>query len=96
MCSLLCSFAGELLKELNSSDVAIQKKAVEKADCLVASLQDKPSKSVINRTVINSNPSCVERPVIHNTVFICNLLLCKHFVIVSFVYKGESKMISAL
>ncbi|KAM9469673.1 tetratricopeptide repeat protein 12 [Clarias gariepinus] len=57
----------ELLKELNSSDVAIQKKAVEKADCLVASLQDKPSKSVINRTVINSNPSCVERPVIHNT-----------------------------
>ncbi|MCJ8739985.1 hypothetical protein PDJAM_G00053710 [Pangasius djambal] len=54
----------ELVKELSSGDVATQEKAVEKADCLVASLEEeKTSKHPINRTVINPNPSCVSRPV---------------------------------
>ncbi|MCI4385749.1 hypothetical protein PGIGA_G00054390 [Pangasianodon gigas] len=54
----------ELVMELSSGDVATQEKAVEKADCLVASLEEeKTSKRPINRTVINPNPSCVSRPV---------------------------------
>ncbi|KAI5620778.1 tetratricopeptide repeat protein 12 isoform X2 [Silurus asotus] len=54
----------ELVKEMNSADVATQKKAVEKADCLVESLEEqKTSKSHINRTVINTSPSCGSRPV---------------------------------
>ncbi|XP_053502908.1 tetratricopeptide repeat protein 12 isoform X3 [Ictalurus furcatus] len=54
----------ELVKELNSADVAAQEKAMEKADCLVASMEkEKASKSHIDRTVINPNPSCVSRPV---------------------------------
>ncbi|XP_053095473.1 tetratricopeptide repeat protein 12 isoform X2 [Pangasianodon hypophthalmus] len=49
----------ELVKELSSGDVVTQEKAVEKADCLVASLEEeKTSKRPINRTVINPNPSC--------------------------------------
>ncbi|XP_060799468.1 tetratricopeptide repeat protein 12 [Neoarius graeffei] len=59
----------DLVKELNSSDSATQKKAVEKAGCLVASLEaEKPSKSHINRTVINPNPSCVSKPVNETSV----------------------------
>ncbi|XP_046718070.1 tetratricopeptide repeat protein 12 isoform X2 [Silurus meridionalis] len=54
----------ELVKEMNSADVATQKKAVKKADCLVVSLEEqKMSKSHINRTVINTSPSCGSRPV---------------------------------
>ncbi|KAK2831301.1 hypothetical protein Q7C36_016387 [Tachysurus vachellii] len=52
----------ELVKELNSGDVVTQEKAVEKADCLVASLEEgKTSKNRINRTVINTSPLCVGR-----------------------------------
>ncbi|XP_017345696.1 tetratricopeptide repeat protein 12 isoform X1 [Ictalurus punctatus] len=56
----------ELVKELNSADVAAQEKAMEKADCLVASMEkENASKSHIDRTVINPNPSCMSRPVVN-------------------------------
>ncbi|XP_058270603.1 tetratricopeptide repeat protein 12 isoform X3 [Hemibagrus wyckioides] len=50
----------ELVKEMNSGDMVTQEKAVEKADCLLASLKEE--KTSINRTVINTTPSCVGRP----------------------------------
>ncbi|KAF4085974.1 hypothetical protein AMELA_G00101120 [Ameiurus melas] len=54
----------ELVKELNSADVAAQEKAVEKADCLVASMEkEKASKRHIDRTVINHNPPRGSSPV---------------------------------
>lgn len=69
----LCLGTGELVKELNSADVAAQEKAMEKADCLVASMEkENASKSHIDRTVINPNPSCMSRPVVNkvvNTIF---------------------------
>ncbi|TSQ58040.1 Tetratricopeptide repeat protein 12 [Bagarius yarrelli] len=53
----------ELVKELNSSDVAAREKAIEKADSLVASLErEKTSKNAINRTVINTKPTCEHKP----------------------------------
>lgn len=62
-----CLVADELVKELNSVDVATQMKAVKKADCLVASLEkEKTGKSHVNRTVINPNPLCV----VNKTIFI--------------------------
>lgn len=87
MWTLLCLLTGELVKELNSGDLAAQEKAVKKADCLVASLEEeKTSKSHINRTVINPNPSCVSRPVVNDPVFILWSLhthACKHYIVVS-------------
>ncbi|XP_041729708.1 tetratricopeptide repeat protein 12 isoform X2 [Coregonus clupeaformis] len=49
----------DLVKELNSSDVTSQQRAVEKADCYIAALKEKeePCKTLLNRTVINTNPS---------------------------------------
>ncbi|XP_062872786.1 tetratricopeptide repeat protein 12 isoform X2 [Trichomycterus rosablanca] len=48
----------ELVMELNSTDTATHEKAVERADRLVASMQEEKScKSVINRTVINNSHS---------------------------------------
>lgn len=73
------------MKELSSGDVDTQEKAVEKADCLVASLEkEKTGKSHINRTVINRNPSCGSRPVVHNAIFLLSALptrACKRYVL---------------
>ncbi|XP_066541101.1 tetratricopeptide repeat protein 12 isoform X2 [Hoplias malabaricus] len=53
----------ELVKELSSSDVATQEKAVEKAEHFVVSLEEeKTCKTRLNRTVINKNPSCETLP----------------------------------
>ncbi|KAM7399474.1 hypothetical protein PAMP_018745 [Pampus punctatissimus] len=46
----------EIVKDLNSSDVEVQQKAVEKADCYIAAL-DEPCRTKVNKTVINTNPS---------------------------------------
>uniref|UniRef100_A0A3B4DKJ6 Tetratricopeptide repeat domain 12 n=1 Tax=Pygocentrus nattereri TaxID=42514 RepID=A0A3B4DKJ6_PYGNA len=50
----------ELMKELNSSDVATQERAVEKADRFVASFEEE--KTHLNRTVINKKPSSASGP----------------------------------
>ncbi|XP_067306918.1 tetratricopeptide repeat protein 12 isoform X2 [Pseudorasbora parva] len=48
----------ELVKELNSSDVSCQEKALAKADQFITSLeQGEPCKTKINKTVINRHPS---------------------------------------
>ncbi|XP_044211023.1 tetratricopeptide repeat protein 12 isoform X2 [Thunnus albacares] len=45
----------ELVKDLNSPDVEVQQKAVEKADCYIAAL-DEPCRTKVNKTAINTNP----------------------------------------
>ncbi|XP_023823051.1 tetratricopeptide repeat protein 12 isoform X1 [Salvelinus sp. IW2-2015] len=49
----------DLVKDLNSSDVTSQQRAVEKADCYISTLKEKeePCKTLLNRTVINTNRS---------------------------------------
>ncbi|XP_042151758.1 tetratricopeptide repeat protein 12 isoform X2 [Oncorhynchus tshawytscha] len=49
----------DLVKDLSSSDVTSQQRAVEKADCYISTLKEKeePCKTLLNRTVINTNPS---------------------------------------
>lgn len=42
--------------DLKSSDVEVQQKAVEKADCYIAAL-DEPCRIKVNKTTINTNPS---------------------------------------
>lgn len=74
------------MKELNSGDVATQEKAVEKADCLLASLEKKKiGETSINRTVINPNPSCVNRPGVNSTLFFHLYLInaCQHLLVIS-------------
>ncbi|KAL7848701.1 hypothetical protein SRHO_G00203240, partial [Serrasalmus rhombeus] len=50
----------ELMKELNSRDVATQERAVEKADRFVASFEEE--KTHLNRTVINKKHSSASGP----------------------------------
>ncbi|XP_075956164.1 tetratricopeptide repeat protein 12 isoform X3 [Anarhichas minor] len=45
----------ELVKDLNSSDVEVQQKAIETADCYIAAL-DEPCRTIVNKTTINTNP----------------------------------------
>ncbi|KAK9520849.1 hypothetical protein VZT92_020709 [Zoarces viviparus] len=45
----------ELVKDLNSSDVEVQKNAIETADCYIAAL-DEPCRTIVNKTTINTNP----------------------------------------
>ncbi|XP_051254268.1 tetratricopeptide repeat protein 12 isoform X1 [Dicentrarchus labrax] len=45
----------EIVKDLKSSDVEVQQKAMEKADCYLAAL-DEPSRTKVNKTTINTNP----------------------------------------
>ncbi|XP_010778676.1 tetratricopeptide repeat protein 12-like [Notothenia coriiceps] len=44
----------ELVKDLKSSDVAIQQKAIETADGYIAEL-DEPCRTTVNKTTINTN-----------------------------------------
>lgn len=56
-------FVDELVKQLNSSDVSCQEKAIAMADQFISSLEQKePCKTKINKTVINKNPSSENRP----------------------------------
>ncbi|XP_044059236.1 tetratricopeptide repeat protein 12 [Siniperca chuatsi] len=45
----------ELVKDLKSSDVEIQQKAMETADCYIAAL-DEPCRTKVNKTTINTSP----------------------------------------
>uniref|UniRef100_A0A3Q3QD74 Uncharacterized protein n=1 Tax=Monopterus albus TaxID=43700 RepID=A0A3Q3QD74_MONAL len=45
----------ELVKDLNSSDVKVQQKAMEKADCYIAA-GDEPCRTKVNKTTINTSP----------------------------------------
>ncbi|KAM6932165.1 LOW QUALITY PROTEIN: tetratricopeptide repeat protein 12 [Lycodopsis pacificus] len=45
----------ELVKDLNSSDVEVQQKAIETADCYIAAL-DEPCRTIVNKTTINTKP----------------------------------------
>ncbi|XP_059186511.1 tetratricopeptide repeat protein 12 isoform X2 [Centropristis striata] len=45
----------ELVKDLNSSDVEVQQKAMGTADCYIAAL-DGPCRTKVNKTTINTNP----------------------------------------
>uniref|UniRef100_A0A8D3AXP1 Tetratricopeptide repeat domain 12 n=1 Tax=Scophthalmus maximus TaxID=52904 RepID=A0A8D3AXP1_SCOMX len=45
----------ELVKDLKSSDVEVQQKAMEEADCYIAAL-DEPCRTKVNKTTINKNP----------------------------------------
>ncbi|XP_068575528.1 tetratricopeptide repeat protein 12 [Cebidichthys violaceus] len=45
----------ELVKDLKSSDVEVQQKAIETADCYIAAL-DEPCRAKVNKTAINTNP----------------------------------------
>ncbi|KAK2847216.1 hypothetical protein Q5P01_010215 [Channa striata] len=45
----------ELVKDLNSSDVTVQHKAVGEADCYLAALGE-PCRTKVNKTTINRNP----------------------------------------
>ncbi|XP_071353017.1 tetratricopeptide repeat protein 12 isoform X2 [Trachinotus anak] len=45
----------ELVKDLKSSDVKIQEKAMEEADCYIATM-DEPCRTKVNKTSINTNP----------------------------------------
>lgn len=51
------------MKDLNSSDITVQQKAMEKADCHIAALDD-PCRTKVNKTTINTNqplqPPCVK------------------------------------
>uniref|UniRef100_A0A673KT20 Uncharacterized protein n=1 Tax=Sinocyclocheilus rhinocerous TaxID=307959 RepID=A0A673KT20_9TELE len=63
----MCCFliADELVKELNSSVVSRQEKAVAKEDQFISSLEQKePCKTKINKTVMNKNPSSENGPVV--------------------------------
>ncbi|XP_029372794.1 tetratricopeptide repeat protein 12 isoform X2 [Echeneis naucrates] len=46
----------ELVKDLNSTDVKVQQKAIEEADSYIAAL-DEPCRTKINKTTINTKPS---------------------------------------
>lgn len=48
-------FSGEIVKDLKSCDAGVQQKAMEKADCYIESL-DKPCRTEVNKTRINTNP----------------------------------------
>ena len=48
-------FSGQLVSDMNSGDVEVQQKAVEKADCYLAAL-DEPCRTKVNKTAINTNP----------------------------------------
>lgn len=53
----------ELVKELNSSDVSCQEKAIAKADQFISSLEQvEPCTTKINKTVINKHPSSENGP----------------------------------
>lgn len=87
MWTLLGLGSGELVKEMNSGDVVTQEKAVEKADCLLASLkEEQTSENRINRTVINTTPSCVGSPGVNNTILMFFFL----YLIIHEVSKGQS------
>uniref|UniRef100_UPI0037E71761 tetratricopeptide repeat protein 12 n=1 Tax=Semicossyphus pulcher TaxID=241346 RepID=UPI0037E71761 len=45
----------ELVQDLKSSEVDVQHKAMEKADCFVAALNE-PCRTKVNKTTINTNP----------------------------------------
>ncbi|XP_042343373.1 tetratricopeptide repeat protein 12 [Plectropomus leopardus] len=45
----------ELVKDLQSSDVKLQQKAIEKADCYIAAL-DQPCRTKVSTTTINTKP----------------------------------------
>ncbi|XP_076591646.1 tetratricopeptide repeat protein 12 isoform X2 [Chaetodon auriga] len=45
----------ELVMDLQSADVEVQEKAMEKADCYIAAL-DEPCRTKVNKTTINTNP----------------------------------------
>lgn len=42
--------------DLKSSDVQVQQKAMEKADCYIAALEE-PYRTKVNKTTMNTNPS---------------------------------------
>lgn len=42
--------------DLKSSDAQVQQKAMEKADCYLAALEE-PCRTKVNKTRINTNPS---------------------------------------
>lgn len=50
-----CIILGELVKDLKSSDVELQQKAMKEADCCIAAF-DEPCTTKVNRTTINTNP----------------------------------------
>lgn len=50
------TFSGELVEDLKSCDVEVQKKAMERADCYAAAL-DEPCITKVNETRINTGPS---------------------------------------
>ncbi|XP_034404847.1 tetratricopeptide repeat protein 12 [Cyclopterus lumpus] len=45
----------ELVKDLKSSDVEVQQKAIKTADCYIAAL-DEPCRTKVNKTTINTDP----------------------------------------
>ncbi|XP_070762621.1 tetratricopeptide repeat protein 12 [Enoplosus armatus] len=45
----------ELVKDLKSSDVQVQQKAMEKADCYIAAF-DEPCRTKVNKTTVNTSP----------------------------------------
>ncbi|KAM9359056.1 tetratricopeptide repeat protein 12 [Symphorus nematophorus] len=45
----------ELVKDLNSFDVKVQQKALEKADCYIAAM-DEPCRTKVSKTTISTNP----------------------------------------
>lgn len=60
-----CVITDELVKGFQSSDVSCREEALEKADQLIASLEQKEAcKTKINKTVINTNPSSENKPLV--------------------------------
>ncbi|XP_037534090.1 tetratricopeptide repeat protein 12 [Nematolebias whitei] len=55
----------QLLEDFQSSDVDVQEKAVAKADCYITAL-DKPCRTKVNKTTINTNPPVRPSMVKHN------------------------------
>lgn len=51
-----CTVSAELVMDLKSSDDEVSKKAMEKADCFIAALEE-PCRTKVNRTSINTTPS---------------------------------------
>lgn len=47
----------DLVKDLNSSDVEVVQKTIQKADSYIASLEEEPCRTKVNKTKINTNPS---------------------------------------
>ncbi|XP_034723713.1 tetratricopeptide repeat protein 12 isoform X1 [Etheostoma cragini] len=45
----------EIVKDLNSTDVEVQQKAMKTADCYIAALEE-PCRTKVNKTTINTNP----------------------------------------